>query len=219
LEDLMKTLIAAIAILSCLPLSPQDKKAAAYSFKGEEFEACSCDVYCPCVWEKDATFEQCRSLLVWNVSEGKYGDTDLKGVTFVVALTKSGKNIVKEMGKWEGVIYVDSKATEEQKKAAVAFLSGKWGKAFAKIDVKSEPMEIKIESEKKSLTIGKIAKLEITALKGGNGKVPTIENPPFSLIPKIWCAKADVHTYDDGTNKWDFSGKNAYYGPFEYKSE
>jgi hypothetical protein len=41
----------------------------------------------------------------------------------------------------------------------------------------------------------------------------------FALIPKLWCAKAPVHTYDDGTNKWDFSGKNAYYGPFEYKSE
>lgn len=206
----------ALALLA-LGLVPQDP--VKYSFKGDEFEACSCDIYCPCVWEKDATFEQCRALFGFSVSEGSYGRVDLKGVTFVIAVTKTGKNIVKEMGKWEGVIYVSDNANEGQKKAVVDFLSGKWGKAFAKIDVKSVLMTVKLSEETKELTMGKVAKLKISALKGGNGKVPVIENPPFALISKLYCAKSDVHTYDDGTNNWDFSGKNAYYGPFEYKSE
>ena len=50
-----------------------------------------------------------------------------------------------------------------------------------------------------------------------DGKVPAIENPPFAIIPKLYCAKADVHTYDDGATKWDFSGRNAFYGPYEYQ--
>ena len=48
------------------------------------------------------------------------------------------------------------------------------------------------------------------------GKVPAIESPPFAIIPKLYCAKADVHTFDDGATKWDFSGRNAFYGPYEY---
>ncbi len=211
----MKTISVLVLTLAAVTASAQDK-APSYKIKGEAIEACECDIFCPCVWKKDVTFEQCRTLIAWVISEGSYGETDLKGVTFVLALTKSGKNIVKTMGQWEGIIYVSDKASEAQKKAVVDFASGKWGKAFSKIDVKSAPIETKIEAETRSLTIGKIANLKITALKGGNGKIPVIENPPFSLYPKLYCAQSDVHTYDDGVSKWDFTGRNAFYGPFEY---
>lgn len=214
----MRSLTVSLLALAALAGMAQDKPTP-YSIKGEAFEACECDTYCPCVWKKDVTFEQCRALVIWNVSEGSYGKTDLKGVTFVLALTKSAKNLVKAMGSWEGILYVSDKATDDQKKAVVEFASGKWGKAFAKIDVKSVPVEVKIEAEAKELKMGKIADLKISALKGGNGKVPVIENPPFSLYPKLFCAQAGVHRYDDGTTQWDFSGRNAFYGPFEYKSE
>lgn len=30
---------------------------------------------------------------------------------------------------------------------------------------------------------------------------------------------ADIHTYHDGSAEWDFSGRNAFYGPFEYASK
>src|SRR6185369_13180649 len=107
------------------------------SIRGEQAEGCECESVCPCVWEKDVSFQDCRGILAWHVTEGSYDGTDLAGVTFAVALTKSGKNVVKAMGSWERTIYVADSATEAQKKAAVGFLSGKWGKAFAKVEVKS----------------------------------------------------------------------------------
>jgi len=195
------------------------EKSPSYSIRGDQAESCECDSVCPCVWTKDVTFQDCRGILAWHVTEGSYGTTDLKGVTFCVALRKTGKNVVKNMGAWEGTIYVSDNASEAQKNAAVGFLSGKWGKAFAKVDVKSAPISFKSEGERREVTIGKIAVLRIAGIQGSNGKVPVLENPPFALIPRMSCATASVHTFDDGELKWNFAGRNGFYGPFEYKSE
>lgn len=198
--------------------APQEKTAS-YSIHGEQMEGCECHSVCPCVWAQDVSFQDCRGILAWHVTGGAYGGTDLQGVTFCVVLKKTGKNVVKTMGSWEGTIYVGDSASEAQRNAAVGFLSGKWGKAFAKIDVKSAPVAFKVDGERRELTIGKISTLKIAGNPGSNGKVPVIENPPFALIPRLSCATASIHTYDDGGAKWDFSGRNGFYGPFEYKSE
>ncbi len=209
---------AVTALVACggaRPSTAQDKPVE-YSLRGEELEACECDSVCPCIWTKDVSFTDCRSVLVWTIARGSYGSLDLSGTKFGLALTHSGKNIVGSMGKWEGTIYTDERASEEQKKAIVAICSAKWGKAFAKVDVRSAPIEFRIDGNKREATIGKAAVVKMTGLAGSDGKVPAIENPPFAIIPKLYCAKADVHTFDDGATKWDFSGRNAFYGPYEY---
>lgn len=195
-------------------------QATGYLLSGDEFESCECDIYCPCIFSKDASFDQCRALIAWRVTEGSYGKTDLKGVVFAASLTKSGKNIEKTMGKWEGVIFVSDKSSEEQRKAIVEVLKKELGGAFAKIDVKTVPIEIKGSAGHYEVTVGKVATLKISPLKGSNGQVPVIENAPSPLaLPKTYCAKADVHTYDDGAAKWDFAGRNAFYGAFAFKSK
>jgi hypothetical protein len=203
----------------CAGEARAQEKQPSWLLRGEEAEACECESVCPCVWEKDVTFQECRSVLVWQVTQGSYGPTDLSGSVFAVALTRSGKNIVQAMGKWEGTIYVGDRASEEQKKAIVAILSSKWGKAFAKIEVRSAPIDFRKEGDRREATIGKVAVLKMAGIKGSGGSVPTIENPPFAIIPKLYCAKAATHTFDDGVTKWDFSGRNAFYGPFEYRNE
>lgn len=215
----MSVAIVAIVVFAGVGSTPAQEKSPTYELRGEQAEGCECDSVCPCVWAKDVTFQDCRGILAWHVTSGAYGGTDLQGVTFCVALRKTGRNVVKTMGSWEGTIYVSDTASPAQKTAAVGFLSGKWGKAFAKIDVKSAPIAFKAEGEHREVTIGRVASLKIAGIAGSNGKVPAIENPPFSLIPKMSCAVASVHTYEDDGAKWDFSGRNGFYGPFEYKSE
>jgi hypothetical protein len=211
-----------LLIIACILGAPvlfrvQDKPES-YSVKGEEFEGCECDIYCPCIWSKDASADQCRGILAFRFNEGTYGKTDMKGVVFAVALTKSGKNLEKTLGKWEGVLYLSDKAGEDQNKAAAAILKKEFGEAFAKLETRKEPIEFKGKPGQYELSIGKIATLKISALKGSNGQVPCIKNAPSPLaFPEIYCAKADVHTYDDGTTKWDFAGRNGFYSPIEFK--
>ena len=205
--------------IGCAGSSHPQEKSPGWLLRGEEIEGCECESVCPCVWEKDVTFQECRSVLVWQVAQGHFGATDLSGTAFAVALTHSGKNIVQSMGSWEGTIYIDARASEPQKKAIVSILSGKWGKAFSKVDVRSAPIDFRKDGDRRTAMVGEVAVLRISGIKGSDGRVPAIENPPFAIIPKLYCAKAETHTFNDGVTKWDFSGRNGFYGPFEYSAE
>ncbi len=88
----------------------------------------------------------------------------------------------------------------------------------SELEFHAAPVEVKSESDHKEFLIGKISTVKITALKNSEGRIPAIENAPLSLYPKMYCAKADVHTFNDGA-KWDFSGRNAFFGPFDYSSK
>ncbi len=205
----------AVAILA-LGADAPDKTP--YSIKGEAFEACECQAPCPCVWTKDATFGQCRGTLVWTVTQGTYAKTDLQGVIFALTVTKSAENMVRSLGKWEGVLYISDKANAEQRRAVEGFVKGKWGSAFVKLETKSVPIETKLGPEEKEAAIGKVSTIKVSPLKNADGTIPAIEHPPFSMYPKLYCAKASVHTYKDEA-RWDFSGRNAFYGPFEYSNK
>jgi len=226
----MKSLLAAtalaIAAAGCAGAGRSEhtmsmaKAKAPYVLKGEQVEGCECMSVCPCVFAHDVTFADCRGTMVWHVNEGRYGSTDMAGVTFALSLLKSGKNVVKTMGTWEGVIYVSASATADQKAGVVDFLSTNWGKAFSKIAVKSEPIDFKRDGEKYDVRIGTIAALKTEPLKGAGGKAPTIEHASFSLIPELHCATTTVNTFDDGAGaKWDFKDRNSFFGPFDYRGE
>src|SRR5215510_14854502 len=123
------------------PAPAMAKAKSPYAIAGDFVEGCECDSVCPCVFAHDVTFNDCLATVAWRIREGRYGGTDLDAINFALALTKSGKNVPKTMGSWEGVIYISSSATAAQKNAVVDILSSNWGKAFKKVDVKSESVE------------------------------------------------------------------------------
>ena len=199
---------------------PMAKAKSAYLMKGDQVEACECSSVCPCVFANDATFADCRGIMAYHIREGHYGTTDLGGISFALVLLKSGKNVPKTMGSWEGAIIVGSNATAEQKAGIVDILSTNFGKAFSKVDVRSEPIDFKREGNKFEVHVGKIAVIKTTPLQGHDGKVPTIQHATFSMIPVVHCATATENTYDDGKGvKWDFKERNSFFGPFDYHGE
>ena len=126
----------------------------------------------------------------------------------------------KAMGQWTGIIYVSDKATEAQKNAIVEVLKAEMGAAFAKVEVKSAAVEIQRQEDRHEVTVGKVGTLKIKGIKGANGQVMILENPPSPIAPpKLWCAVSETNTYDDGMTKWDFKGRNAFYTDMELKSK
>ena len=154
------------------------------------------------------------------VKEGKYGNTNLSGVNFAAAITKSGKNMEKSMGTLEGVLFLPASATDDQRKAIEAILRGEMGAMFAKLEVKTVPIQITGMVGHQEMTVGTIGHLKVAALKGKDGKVPTIVNAPSPIaLPVEYCATSEIDTYQDGATSWDFAGHNSFYGPFEMKSK
>jgi hypothetical protein len=211
----MRALLALI-LLSSIPAHA----AESFQVKGEQFEGCQCDTYCPCVFSKDATFGECRALVVWKITEGTCGKTDLAGTSAVIAVTKIGKNVDKEIGHFEGTVYISEKASEDQRKALTEVYKGVFGPAFAKLDFKTADIDIDGEAGNYDMTMGKLAHLKMEPLRGVNGEITTVSNPPSPIaLPTFHYAKATTHTFDDGSNKWDFANRNAFYGNFEHSSD
>jgi|GEM_PF-2736510 len=191
-----------------------------YEIKGNELEGCECTSVCPCIWSADATADQCRNLLGWEIIEGHYGSTKLDGLEFAASLIKSGKNIDKSMGSWEGVLYVPESATKEQQEAIQAVMKSEMGGAFAKLDVKQAPIKITGDSGNQELIVGSVGHLKLAARKDSHGKVMQIMNAPSPMaLPVENCAIAEINTYNDAGTRWDFAGHNAFYGAFEMKSK
>jgi hypothetical protein len=214
--------LIAVSFLGCASETSKPAAGGGKSFHlwVHQFEGCECDSVCPCIFSKDTTHGDCRGIMVWQVSKGNAGGVDLAGVNVAAALTKSGTNMEKAMGQWTGILYVSDKATEAQKNAVVDVMKHDMGAAFAKVEVKSAAVEIKREGDHHEVNVGKLGTLKIKGIKGANGQVMTLENPPSPIAPpKLWCAISEVNTYDDGTTKWDFKGRNAFYTDLEPMSK
>jgi hypothetical protein len=212
--------LAGLVVAAGLTLAQDKPKGPEYLVRGEHIEGCECESVCPCVFTNDTTYGDCRGVITWTVDEGHYGKTDLKGLVFAASLVKSGKNIEKAMGTWEGVIFVPAKGTDEQRTAIVEILKAELGAAFAKIEVRTEAIDVKTEGDAREVTIGKVAHLKIAPIKNKDGKPLMIENAPSPLaLPKMTCCKAEVNTYDDGKAKWEFKGRNGFFGASEMKSK
>jgi hypothetical protein len=96
---------------------------------GRYFEACSCEVVCPCrrVGGRPggrSTYGVCHFALGWSIDSGTADDLDLSGLEVVMA----GSYDDDEPGSpWRVVLYVDARATAEQRRAMEAIYLGRAG--------------------------------------------------------------------------------------------
>jgi hypothetical protein len=211
----MLAIIATVSAQETATTTP----AVKYSVKVHQFEGCECESVCPCVFSKDTTYGECRAILVFTF-DGAYGSTALKDVSCVLVGTKLGKNIEKNIGNWEGVLYVSSTATPEEIAAITDLLHAMVGDAFASLDQRKESIQITRKDDVQELVLGKIARLRVHAMKASNGEMTKIVNAPSPVaFREFYCAIADENKYDDGVSSWDFTGRNGFFTEFDLVSK
>ena len=57
---------------------------------GSYFEACNCDLACPCVFLSPPTSGNCTVLLAWHIDQGRFGEVNLDGLNAVLAAHSPG---------------------------------------------------------------------------------------------------------------------------------
>ena len=102
--------------------------STAWRMRGDAFEACSCNVTCPCNLGSDPTLGFCEVIVAWRIQEGHYGNTRLDGLHLVQYMRMPG-NLWQ--GNWTAGHYLDQRATPEQVQALGTILSGRAGGWFA----------------------------------------------------------------------------------------
>jgi hypothetical protein len=102
-----------------------------WRIRGTYFESCNCDAICPCrringVPGGRSTHGICLGVLSWLIEEGVAGDVDLSGLPVAMAVRYSDD----EPGSpWTWILYLEARATPEQRAALEGIFSGRSGGA------------------------------------------------------------------------------------------
>jgi len=203
---------------------------AKWTLSGVYYDICSCNVPCPCWWgiSKPTKNGVCEFFNAFNVRSGKFGGTDLSRLSVVMAGQFAG--LVLD-GNWHVGLYVDARATEEQRKAIVAIYSGDSGgvpgelKGFIKQvkGVKYVPIEYRADEKTFSFKIGSVGEARGSLLAGGReGKPVRADNttlePAMGLTEALVNFRTDVFTYNDAEWgwRWDNKGQNVWRAAFSW---
>ena len=197
-----------------------------WKLAGSYFEACNCDLACPCIFLSPPTSGDCTLLVAWHIDQGRFGQVNLDGFNTALAVYSPGH--MQEV-KWKVALYVDERADQDQRDALTQIFSGQAGGHPAGVvpligevlGVKAAPIEYRSEGKRRSLRLGDVADAEIEGLPGQDGGDATIAGPPFTLVPGFptVVAKSKQMRFSDYGLKWEVSKKNGFFSPFAYQSE
>jgi len=104
-------------------------QAMGWRIRGTYFESCNCDAICPCrridgVAGGRSTHGVCMGVLSWLIEDGAANGIDLSGLPVALALRYSDD----EPGSpWTWVLYLDVRASEEQRAALQGIFTGHLG--------------------------------------------------------------------------------------------
>lgn len=93
---------------------------------GDWFDACKCNVPCPCSFAQSPTYGDCDGVLVWHIREGSYGDVALDGLNVLMIASFVG-NIWAEHSDGYAAVFFDERADEPQRQALQMVFSGQAG--------------------------------------------------------------------------------------------
>jgi hypothetical protein len=192
-----------------------------WELKGDYFEACNCELACPCVFLSPPTGDDCTVLLAWHVEKGNFGETKLNGLNAALAVYSPG-NMQKV--KWKAALYLDSKADKAQADGLGQIFGGKFGGFPAALGpyigemlgAKSLPISYEAAGSRHSLNIPKVADLQVEDVTGPDGGRISIQNAPFGN-PLLYLAKSKKFSFTDYGMNWRISDKNSFHSPFTWK--
>ena len=90
--------------------------------EGEVYGNCNCAYGCPCQFEADPTYGDCRGFEVLRIDNGHFDGIDLSGLT--IAMFYAWPGLISE-GKGELQAVIEDKASPEQREALETVLHGR----------------------------------------------------------------------------------------------
>ncbi len=196
-----------------------------WKISGTYFEACNCDIACPCTFLSAPTTGECNALVGWHINEGSFDDVNLDGLNVALAVHSPGHML--EV-KWQAAVYLDETASETQHDALAKIFTGKVGGHPAilvsfvgeVLGLKSVPIEFEANGKQRKLKIVNVAEMEVEGLQNESGADVSINNPLLGIAPgyPLMVAKSTKLNYTDHGITWEISGKNGFYSPFTYQA-
>ncbi len=196
----------------------------AWSLKGTYMESCSCEAICPCIVLSTPTEGTCSALVAWKIDAGHDDAVDLGGLNVALLVHTPGKM---HETKWKAAVYVDSRATDEQKGSLLKIFGGQAGghpAALASfigelVGVKSAAIDFEKDGKNYRLRIENVADTELEPLVGADGGNVTLSNQPLTISPgqPVVVARSKRSRVKDHGWDWNLDGRQCMYAPFTYE--
>jgi hypothetical protein len=195
----------------------------AYNVEGRLLEVCTCKILCPCWVGEDPDFGTCDGVLGWHIDKGTIDGVDVSGHSFVILAHIPG-NILK--GNWKVRVYIDDKATPQQKDALIKVWTGKAGGPVADLAklvgevaaVEQVPITFDIKGASGTLKVGQAISAELAPFQGATGKPTAMHDTIFTTIPgsPAFVGRAASYTANAPGFKINLQGHNAVSGSFRF---
>jgi hypothetical protein len=196
---------------------------ADWRLRGTVLIACNCDYGCPCNFNAPPTKGFCEGGWTWHVEEGRYGETDLDGVTFSVFVKWPGA--IHEGG-GTGLALVDDRADEEQREAVETLIGGDVGGPWGILGwtwelvegLRPVRYELHLAEHQTTLKAGDVLDLELEPITNpvtGAAVHPGAELPEGLIVKAASFARSKRFRIDDGISL-DHSGQYTAFGGFDY---
>lgn len=92
-----------------------------WHLRGTEFAACNCDWGCPCQFNSLPTHGDCQAVVGMRIEDGEFAGTRLDGLCWVGTFAWPGAI---HQGHGRAQVFVDERASDAQRDAILAILSG-----------------------------------------------------------------------------------------------
>lgn len=193
--------------------------------KGLLFENCSCQLVCPAhvSFKQSCTHERCVGYWAIRFEEGVYGEVPLAGVMAAVFYDTPQRMYD---GGWSEMLYLDARATPEQRAAVEAILNGTAGGPWAVLarfvsdwrDSRTVEFDFDDQGRKKSLSVAGLFETTIEAIKGPDPGRPAVLQNLYNTIHGF------THVLARGATKCSeksfpisIGGTHALYSDFSWK--
>jgi hypothetical protein len=192
---------------------------------GSYYEVCNCEVICPCRRQNGAmggkpTYENCDFALSWWIKDGSLGAVDLADMKVVMA----GRWETTPGDPWRVNLYIDDRATDDQRAALADLFLGKAGgyiqASFAAgivevFGIKSATIELDHTRAREKIEVAPFLTVRTREAVQHEFPVscgiPGHEHPGQEIV-------ADVFRYQDGPYDWTLHGKCGFSTDFAYTS-
>jgi hypothetical protein len=202
----------------------------AWEISGQYMESCNCAFVCPCLTSNMVARPDdgvCRVAMAFQIEQGHMGDIPLDGLGLIVLAMAPGPMIE---GDWTVGLIVDERATEAQREALGAIMSGGAGGPMEPLaalvgtfaGVEARP----ITFERDGMTIGVTAPdlidhaVEGVASIADPSQALHLDNVAHPANSRLALAKArHSHFHAFGIDWDDASGmKNGHFAPFHWRA-
>lgn len=171
-----------------------DVREAPYRIGGSFYEACDCNVICPCWTGSSPDGGDCTGIFSWEIEQGTIDGVDVGGL---LAVSVSHHTGFRSEARQRVVIFVDDRATRQQTDALAAAFSGTLGGPLLELAdllgdllaVESAPITLRREGRLTTLTVGKRIEVEGPLSEGPSGRPMSLSNGKLS---KVLGTPADV---------------------------